>query len=83
MRTTGCTTVGGPDYWQETCTCEDDEGNTSECENQSPGDDCCQWMSEERITYQAKFTSDQCPDLCAGLMCGGSYSIPYTCEDLN
>jgi len=83
MRTKGCTTVGGPDYWQETCTCIDDEGNTSECENLNPGDDCCQWMSEERIIYQAGFTFEQCPELCGELACGGTYSIPYTCGDLN
>lgn len=83
MRTTGCTTVGGPDYWQETCTCEDDEGNTSECENLSPGDDCCRWTSTEQITYQAEFMSAQCKEMCATAISGVASPIPYSCEDLD
>jgi hypothetical protein len=76
-------TVGGPDVWQETCTCEDEEGNISECENLSPGDDCCRWASDELIDFQAEFLSVQCKEMCATAISGVPSPIPYGCGDLN
>ena len=58
------------------------KGNTTECENEYPGDDCCSWISDEVLNFHMAFESAQCKEICATLKTGVAPTIPYTCKDL-
>jgi len=77
-----CMVIHGPDTWQETCTCVDENGIESQCENQTQGEDCCRMASDETIEFKASFHASGCKEFCAVAISAGPHPTGYSCQDL-
>jgi hypothetical protein len=77
-----CTVVQGPDVHLESCTCVDENGNQSQCENHTSGEDCCLTASEETVEFKLSFQAVQCKEFCAVAISDGPHPAGYSCGDL-
>jgi hypothetical protein len=81
-RSVECSVTQGTDFYKKSCICEDEQGNRSECESQTPGEDCCKSASDESIGFQLTFQSERCKELCAVAVADGPHPTGYSCGDL-